>query len=370
MEFRDIFKRVQKRVDDTRKMLADTSAEAGTMMRSIIDSFSDDGMNQAFQKARERLAPARDQLPVDFQLRQSSLPRRLYERLFPVSHVFRIGMKYGREHLEDFMPLSGEEYIGRGSYKFVYRLPWREVIKVSKDVLPSDPLFGSMFREVDAHPDRFFTPDELELWNFSKRGKSSYQRDRLRFKFNRLGMERYHYWRVRKALPELVLPTRFFMGVRYRKAFIGEGHTESMTPMDSQILLVGKHLKEFARAGKAADQNFMARRLSPKFDFEFDSGRFGRIKKKVLVKITEDFRRLIKFTEELAVNEKLILDIHTENIIITLPDFELKVFDFHLFDEHLYEVDLKFNNPEKDHIEVIEKFIESFDLSEAAGDEN
>lgn len=364
MEFKDIFRRVAKRVDETKKRLAETSETATGMMWSVIDSLRDDRIEEAFQAAKEKIAPAADQLPIDFQLRQSNIFRRVYEKLVPVSHVFRIVLRYGREYLDEFMPLSSEEYIGRGSYKFVYRLPWRAVIKISKDILPSDPIFGSLFRQVDAEKHRFLAEEEIELMEYLMRGKSSYTRDRLRFKFNRLGMERYHYAKVREALPDLVLPTRFFMGVRYREALIGHGHTEYITPMDSQIMLVGKHLKEFARAGRRSDQNILARRFSPKFDFEFDSGQFGKVKKKILLKITEDFHRLIAYTERLAREEKLILDIHTENIIITLPDFELKVFDFHLFDEHLYEPELMFDHPEKEHIEVIEKFIESFDLSD------
>ena len=83
------------------------------------------------------------------------------------------------------------------------------------------------------------------------------------------------------------------------------------------------------------------------------------MKKKVLLKITEDFRRLIDFTQDLAVREKLIYDIHTENIIITLPEFELKIFDFHIFDQHLYTGAADFDRPEREHIEVIEKFIEA-----------
>ncbi|MBX7057173.1 MAG: hypothetical protein K1X75_03840 [Leptospirales bacterium] len=196
--------------------------------------------------------------------------------------------------------------------------------------------------------------------------RRGYRREKMQFKFFRLGMERYHYWKVREALPDLVLPTRFFMGVRYRRRLMGENFfSRKITPMDSQIMLVGKHLKEFARAGKKSRQGLLGGRLFPSFDFEFDIGRFGQIKKKVLVKIAEDFRRLIEYTERLAREEKLILDIHTENLIITLPDFQLKIFDFHLFDEHLYDPAMQTDRPEQDHIEVIEKFVESFHLEGA-----
>jgi len=364
MRFKDIITRVQNRIDAARDRITEQSRQAGDLMRSVLDTFDDEWMEKAFKIARETLAPAVEELPVDFQLRQSSLFRRFYERVFPVSHVFRISAKYGREYLEEYMPISNDSYIGRGSYKFVYSLPWRMVLKVSKEVLPSDPIFGSLFRQAAAHPDVFLAPEERELMDFLSKGKSAYKKDRVAFKFARLGMERLHYLKVREALPDLVLPTRYFMGVRYREKFFGEGHSEKMTVMDSQIMLVGKHLKEFARAGKKSEQHAIFRKISPRYDFEFDSMRFGRIKKKVLLKIAEDFRRLIKFTELLALREKLILDIHTENIIITLPDFELKIFDFHLFDEHLYEPSLKFDRPEKDHIEVIEKFIDSLHAQE------
>ena len=45
-------------------------------------------------------------------------------------------------------------------------------------------------------------------------------------------------------------------------------------------------------------------------------------------KALQDFQRLIQFTEELARKEKLILDIHAENIILSLPDFRLKILIF------------------------------------------
>ncbi len=362
MKFKDIFTRVRDRIETARGKVAAGGRQAGNMVKSIAEMAGDTIIDTAFKKARETAAPETEQLPVDFQLRQSSFARRTYERVFPVSHVFRMESRHDREFLEDFMPISNDAYIGRGSYKFVYRLPWRMVLKVSKEVLPSDPLFGSTFREVDADQSRFLKPEELELQDYLCVRKSRGKRERLRFKFNRLGLERYHYWRVREALPDLTLPTRYFMGVRYRNRLFRDGHSEKITPMDNQIMLVGKHLKEFARAAKKSRQGRFLSRFSPKYDFEFESRRFGKVKKKVLLKIAEDFRRLIKFTEMLALREKLILDIHSENIIITLPDFELKIFDFHIFDEHLYEPSLKFDRPEKDHIEAIEKFIDSLEV--------
>lgn len=362
MALRDVFKRARERFRGSK--VARGGRAAGGVVKSVLDSLKDETLEKAFRAARAEQAPSTDEIPADFQLRQSSWPRRVYERVRPVSHVFRITSKYEREHLDDFMPLSPDAYIGRGSYKFVYRLPWKMVLKVSKEILQSDPLFGSLYREVDAHQERFLEPEELELFEYLTAKGRGLNRERLRFKFNRLALERFSYWKVREALPDLVIPTKFFMGVRYRRNAIRFGHSEKITPMDSQVLLVGKHLKEFATAGQEMPRGRFLRKFSQQFEFVFDSGRFGKIKKKVLVKIAEDFQRLIRFTEFLAYREKLILDIHTENIIITLPDFQLKVFDFHLFDEHLYEPSLKYDRPEKDHIEVIEKFVESFHLDE------
>lgn len=362
MKFKDIAKRVRNRIQRAGQGLTDRGKEAGRSVRSIIGTFSDEYIESAFRKARETIAPDRDFLPADFQLRQSYWPRRIYERMVPVSHVFRMGMRYKREHLEDFMPISPDHYIGRGSYKFVYSLPWKMVLKISRQVLPSDPIFGSMFREVDQRPEQFLSQEELALYDFLSEGKRKGSRDRLWFQFLRLGMERYHYAKVREALPDLVLPTKFFMGVRYRRKPFGKGHYESIRPMDSQIMLVGKHLKEFASAAVHSEQNKLMSRFFPRWDFEFEVGRFGRVKKKVLLKITEDFRRLIEYTETLAREEKLILDIHTENLIITLPEFELKIFDFHLFDEHLYESTAGLASPEQDHVAVLERFVESLDL--------
>lgn len=362
MALKDLWNRARDRIRGSR--VARGGRAASGVVKSVLDSLKDETLERAFQIAREQKAPSTDEIPTDFQLRQSSLPRRVYERLRPVSHVMRITSRYDREYLDDFMPLSPDAYIGRGSYKFVYSMPWKMVLKVSKEVLQSDPLFGSLFREVDAHQERFLEPEEIALYEYLVARGRGINRERLRFKFNRLALERFSYWKVREALPDLVIPTKFFMGVRYRRNMFGFGYSSKITPMDSQVLLVGKHLKEFAMAGKEMPRGRFLRKFVPQFEFVFDSGRFGKIKKKVLVKIAEDFQRLIRFTEFLAYREKLILDIHTENIIITLPEFQLKVFDFHLFDEHLYEPSLKFDRPEKDHIEVIEKFVESFNLDE------
>jgi len=362
MKFKEIFTRVGNRIRGARREAA-ASKGAPVGRRSVLDAFRDDRIEAAFRRAREMLAPDSGQLPFDFRLRQSNIFRRTFERVFPVTHVFRLESKYGREFLDDFMPIGPDDYIGRGSYKFVYRLPWRMVLKISKSILPSDPLFGSQFREVAAHQEKYLTSEELALLEYLSRNTNSRQKERLSFKFNRLGLERYQYWLVREGLPDLVLPTRFFMGVRYRRRLFGRGHTEKLTPMDSQIMLVGKHLKEFARAARKSRQGRFLSRFSPLYDFEFETQHFEKVKKKIILKITEDFRQLIRFTELLALRDKLILDIHSENIIVTLPEFELKIFDFHLFDEHLYEPSLKYDRPERDHIEVIEKFIDSMGLA-------
>lgn len=367
MRFRDVFKRVSGRVRQARENVADRAFQgfqATKAVKDLLEGLGSEWVDQAFEKARNTLAPERDYLPADFQLRQSNLPRRVYERLFPVSHVFKLGMKYQREKLEDYMPIGPEYYIGRGNYKFVYSLPWKMVVKIGRNILPSDPICGSIMRKVDERPEDFLKSEEMALYEFLSKGKGRSGREKLWFQFLRLGMERYQYARIRDALPEMVLPTKFFMGIRYRDKLIGDGHHEAIRPMDTQIMLTGKHLKEFARAGHRKEQSKMAKMFFPKYEFDFDVGRFGAVKKKVLKKITEDFHRLIHVTDQLAGREKLILDIHSENIIITLPDFELKIFDFHLFDEHLYEPSLKFDSPEKDHIAVLEKFVDSLGLDD------
>ena len=48
------------------------------------------------------------------------------------------------------------------------------------------------------------------------------------------------------------------------------------------------------------------------------------------LKIAFNFHRVIEATRYLAQKEKLILDLHSENIIIMLPEFELRIFDFHV----------------------------------------
>ncbi|TGK04795.1 hypothetical protein EHO59_08020 [Leptospira semungkisensis] len=304
----------------------------------------------------------KEDLPIDFRLRQSGFLRRSYERVFPVSHLFRITHRYGREFLDNFMPLSAENYIGRGSYKFVYTLPWNQVVKIGKSKLPSDPIFGSLFKEVQNNLERYLKPEEIGLMHLLQ--KSSWtesKRDEIRFKFARLGLERLHYWKLKSLIPDLVLPTRFFMGLRFRRSPFGIP-VMTLTPCDNQNLLPGKHLKEFIRLNEKVRQNPIQDALFPKWKLNFDTHRFGIVSKSKLKKIALDFHRVIEVTKYLAAEEKLIFDIHSENIIITIPDFELKIFDYHVFDEHLYEPSKENPSPEVDHINLIREFVSSFEL--------
>ncbi|MCW7493749.1 hypothetical protein ND861_13950 [Leptospira sp. 2 VSF19] len=303
-----------------------------------------------------------EDLPVDEVLRKSGFFRNFYEKLFPVSHVFRITYRYDREFLDNFMPLSQDGYIGRGSYKFVYKLPWNQVVKIGKSKLPSDAIFGSLFKEVGKDLSRFLKPEEVELQNFLKKQTSrDSKKDEIDFKFKRLGLERLHYWKLKSLIPDLVVPTRFFMGMRIRNNPFGIPNV-TLTPCDQQPLLAGKHLKEFTIRNEKLDQNPIMGKLFPKWKLNFDSHRFGVISKSKLKKIAVDFNRVIEVTKYLAEEEKLIFDIHAENIIITLPDFELKIFDFHVFDDYLYEPSEENPTPEMDHIQIIEEFIKSFEL--------
>ncbi|GIX40365.1 MAG: hypothetical protein KatS3mg129_0098 [Leptospiraceae bacterium] len=364
MKFKDIYLRVKARIKKASKKIEERGFLTRDAIKNIVDSISEEWIEKALQKAKETIAPSLDEIPIDFQLRQSNWIRKLYERIFPVSHAFRISYRYGREYLDEFMPISNETFIGRGSYKFVYALPWKMVVKISKSILPSDPICGSLFKEVQKYPEKFLTKEEFALFEYLSNKMIKPKREYLWFNFLRLGLERYHYAIVKENLPDLVIPTRFFMGMRYRNRPFSNNHIETIRPMDVQLMLTGKHLKEFAKGGKKIQHKNKLLRyiIPPTYEFTFDIGNFGYIKKKILIKIKEDLKRLIRFTERLAKEEKLILDIHTENIIITIPEFELKLFDFHLFDEHLYDYGDGILNPEKEHIEVLEKFIESFGL--------
>ncbi|WP_336297482.1 hypothetical protein [Leptospira sp. GIMC2001] len=302
------------------------------------------------------------EIPVDAKLRDSGWIRKFYERIFPTSHIFRITQRYGREFLDNFMPISPGDYIGRGSYKFVYKLPWNQVVKVGKSKFPSDPLFGSLYKEVARNLEKYLKPEELSLKDFlQSKVRSRSAKDDIEFKFRRLGLERLQYWKLKTLIPDLVLPTRFYMGWRVRKTPWGVPLV-SLTPCDNQKILPGKHMKEFVRLREKIPQNPIADALFPKWKLNFDTAQFGVISRPHLKRIAFDFHRIIEVTKYLAEEEKLIFDVHSENVIITFPDYTLKLFDFHLFDEHLYEPSQENPSPELDHIRMIEEFIRSFEL--------
>lgn len=303
-------------------------------------------------------------LPVDLVgLRKSNVVRRIFETLFPVSHVFRITHRYDREFLDNFQPLSKKDYLARGSYKFVYKLPWNQVVKVGITKLPSDPIFGSLYKEVSKNMSKYLKPEELSLKDYLQASAwTDAKKENIEFKFRRLGLERLHYWKLKSLIPDLVLPTRFFMGLKVRNT-PWKIPSVNLTPCDNQNLIPGKHLKEFISTSSKVKQNPLSEKLFPKWKLSFDHNRFGEIGKTKLKKIAFDFHRIIEVVKYLANEEGLIFDIHTENIIITLPDFELRIFDYHVFDTHLYEPSEENPSPEMDHIQTIEEFIRSFDLS-------
>lgn len=302
-------------------------------------------------------------IPVDISLRPPGFFRKIYEDLFPVSHVFKVSYKHNREYLENFMPISNSDYIGRGTYKLVYTIPRNQVVKIGASILPSDPLFGSLYHTVSDNLDVYLKQEELELKTFLlSQTRSPTKRELICFKFRRLGLERLHYWKVKSLVPDLVWPTLFFMGARYRRGPLGVPMV-SITPCDTQNLIPGKHLKEFAQIKEKLKPTSIKDSIFPKWKLNFDTHKFGLVSKSKLKKIAFNFHRVIEVTKYLASKEKLILDIHSENIIITLPDFELKLFDFHVFDEHLYESSHPDIAPEQEHINLIKEFIDSFELS-------
>ncbi|MFN3603803.1 MAG: hypothetical protein ACK4UJ_03710 [Leptonema sp. (in: bacteria)] len=363
MKFKDIFIQTIKRIKTAKKKFEAKTEFSKDIIQNLIESLSEDWIEKALNKAKETLAPSFEEIPIDLQLRQSNIFRKTYNKIFPVNHAFRINYRYGREFLDEYMPISENTYLGRGNYKFVYALPWKMVIKISKNILLSDPIYGSLFTQVRKDPEKFLTKEEISLYEYLSKNFRRSQKEKLWLKFLRLGLERYHYIIVKEYLPDLVIPTRFFMGVQYRKLPFMEQYVKSIRPMDVQVILTGKHLKQFIKSGKRIKRKGILNYLLPSsFEFKFDVGIYGNVKKKILVKIKEDLRRLIFFTKKLAKEEKLILDIHTENLIISLPEFELKLFDFHIFDEHLYDYGDGVMNPEQEHIEIIEQFIESFGL--------
>ena len=302
-------------------------------------------------------------LPVDMGLRKSNFVRNLFEKVFPVTHVFRLTYKYKGEYYDEFMPISIEDYIGRGSYKFVYRLPWNQVVKVGKSIFPSDPLFGSLFKKVSKDLVSYLKPEEYQLMEYYiSKNKSESYKDNLIFNFRRLGLERLHYWKLKTLLPDLVLPTRHFMGIRFRRGLLGIPWLH-MIPCDNQALIPGKHLKEFVQLKERLKQNFIHDFISPSWKLDFDYEKYGEVSRLKLKKIAFNFHRVIEATRYLAEKENLILDLHSENIIIMLPEYELKIFDFHLFDNHLYDLGNKEKAPLDEHIDTINEFINSFQLS-------
>jgi hypothetical protein len=302
-------------------------------------------------------------LPIDMGLRKSGFMRNAYERLFPVTHAFRIYYKYKGEFLDDFMPISNEDFLGRGSYKFVYRLPWNQVLKIGKSKLLSDPLFGSLYKKVGKDLPSYLKPEEIELKNYlQKQLKYESSADKIEFHFKRLALERLHYWKVKTLIPDLVLPTKHFMGVRFRRGLFGFP-LMTLTPCDNQTLIPGKHLKEFVHLKERIKSNPISNVFSPNWKLNFNYDKFGEVSRAKLKKIALNFHRVIETTKYLAENEQLILDLHSENIIIMLPEFELKIFDFHLFDEHLYEIGTDKRTPLEEHIFTINEFINSFQLS-------
>lgn len=325
------------------------------------------GLDKELKKTTEEDIPL-ENLPIDLELRQKGFFRGIYENVFPASHVFEISYQYDGKFLDNYMPISNESYIGRGSYKFVYKLPWNQVVKIGKSKFYSDPLFGSLFREVASHQETYLKPEEIQLKDYLMRQtRRKSKKEEIDLKFKRLGMERLHYWKVKSLLPDLILPTRFFMGLRYRDRPLLQP-SASLTPCDVQIALPGKHLKEFVALKEKVTGNILESKLFPKWKLNFDTHRFGFVSRAKLKKIAFNFHRVIEATKYLASKEKLILDLHSENIIITIPDFELKIFDFHVFDEHLYETTTNSLFPEQDHIETIKRFIDSFELGKKPGD--
>ena len=107
-----------------------------------------------------------EELPIDLSLRKSGIIRKVYEKIFPVTHVFQISYKFNGVFMENFMPITNDDFIGRGGYKFVYKLPWNQVVKVGKSKLGSDPLFGSLFKEVSKNLEMYLKPEEMELKNY------------------------------------------------------------------------------------------------------------------------------------------------------------------------------------------------------------
>ncbi len=330
---------------------------------NIVD-YLEKGLDKEFFKDPRSLLPPIpiEFLPVDMGLRKSGMFRRFYEWLFPVTHLFRVTYKYDGQFMDEFMPLHQDNFIGRGSYKFVYRLPWNHVVKIGKSKLLSDPLFGTLYKKVGNELESYLKPEEMQLKNFLQKKAGNTESEKIEYNFRRLGLERFHYWKIKTLLPDLVLPTRHFMGLRFRTGLFSYP-IMTMTPCDNQLLIPGKHLKEFVELKEKEKQGFFEDTVLPSWKLNFNYQRFGEVSVSKLKKIAYNFHRVIEATKYLAEKEKLILDLHSENIIIVLPEFELKIFDFHLFDEHLYDFGDGTTSPVDEHIQTIQTFINSFELS-------
>lgn len=117
---------------------------------------------------------------------------------------------------------------------------------------------------------------ESKVWTRSSK-------ENIRFKFARLGLERLHYWKLKSLIPDLVLPTRYFMGLRARTTPFGTPIL-TLTPCDNQNLLPGKHLKEFIRLNEKIRQNPLQDAFFPKWKLNFDTHKFGVVSRSKLKK--------------------------------------------------------------------------------------
>ena len=304
----------------------------------------------------------KNDLPNHLKLRDSNFFVKFYHKIFPISHLFRMRYKYNREFLDKFVPLSNEQYIGRGNYKFVFQSLWKQVIKIGISKLPSDILFGNYYEQVAKNKEIYLKNEEIYLCNFLKnKTKLKSKKDNIEFNFIRLGLERLFYFKIKSLIPDLILSTQFFMGLTFRNTPFGVPMI-SLAPCDNQEILMGKHLKEFIYLGEKVKKKSFRNKFFPEWKINFNAHRFGKISKSKLKKIALDFYRIIEVTKYLEKEEKIIFDIHTENIIITVPQFKLKIFDYHLFDQHVYPIDKENLFPDRDHTQVIEEFISSFEL--------
>ena len=311
-------------------------------------------------KGHDKAIPVEELPNVNVELRKSSFTRRIYEHFRPLRYMLKLDFRNKREYMYDFMPLGADNFIGRGSYKFVFSLPDNSVVKIGKPIMPADPIFGSLYFKIAREPHKYLSVNEMHLMEYlEKQYFLQKNKRKIRRRFYRLGLERLHYDIVKSRIPDLVIPTTFFMAVKFREMLFSKKAIPEYMPADVQPFILGKHLKEFAESAVRIEQSALLDYIRPKWNINFKAGRFGSIKKRTINKLKKDLQSLVELCEYLAKEKKLIIDLHSENLIITLPDFEIKIFDFHLFDAHLYEPEERGLNPEKDHIEMIEKFMES-----------